>query len=74
MKRVLTYRIIGESEYDSKRERHWRVPCYCLETEHMVWALYNSGERPLIQTMKERVIRSVAERKWEEHGKHEFMA
>lgn len=74
MKHVLTYRTIGEPEYNKDRERKWRVPCYCLETEHRVWALYNLGERPLIRTMKDKVIRSAAERRWEEHGRHEFMA
>lgn len=74
MKRVLTYRLIGEPEYDKDRKRKWRVPCYCLETEHSVWALYNLGERPLIRTMKGKVIRSTAERRWEHYGKHEFMA
>ena len=74
MKRVLTYRLIGEPEYDKDRKRKWRVEGYCLETERRVWALYNLGERPLIRITKDKVIRSAAERKWENYGKHEFMA
>ncbi|WP_337571529.1 hypothetical protein [Mitsuokella jalaludinii] len=74
MKRVLTYRLIGEPEYDKDRKRKWRVPCYCLETEHMAWVLYNDMEHPLIRTMKDKVVRAAAQRKWERYGKHEFMA
>lgn len=74
MNHILTYRIIGEPEYDSKRKKHWRVPCYCLETDCRVWALYNFGENPCIRRTQEKVIRSAAERRWEKYGKHEFMA
>ncbi len=74
MKHVLTYRLIGAPTYNKKRNRKWRVEGYCLETERRVWVLYNLGERPIIRTMKDKVIRSAAERRWEEHGRHEFMA
>lgn len=74
MKHILTYRIIGEPEYNKDRQRKWRSEGYCLETDHRVWVLYNLGERPLIRTMKDKVIRSAAERRWERYGKHEFMA